>query len=95
MSILEANKVTHFSTQDELLQEVYRLRDDAKRYSTLGALDPDELLDIASRMAQELQEICDDAIESGSSLPSTQALVDEYENDYFSKTNLSSKRSQE
>ena len=62
---------------------------------TLGTLDPEELLDIASRMAQELQEICDDAIHCGSSLPSTQALVDEYENDYFSKTKLSSKRSKE
>jgi len=57
--------------------------------SVLGSLEPEELLDIASRMAQELQEICDDARQAGCSLESTQALVDEYEKEYFSKTNLS------
>ena len=57
--------------------------------SILGALSPEELLDIATRMAQELQDICDDAIQAGSQLPSTQGLVNEWETEYFAKTNLS------
>ena len=43
-----------------------------------------ELIEIACRMAQELQEFIGDAQESGceNALPGTQALVDEWESIY-------------
>jgi len=58
-------------------------------FSILGTLSPEELLDIAVRMAQELQDFCDEANQAGSPLPSVQGLVDEFNNDYFAKTQLS------
>ncbi|MEJ1381366.1 MAG: hypothetical protein RPT95_10430 [Candidatus Sedimenticola sp. (ex Thyasira tokunagai)] len=42
----------------------------------------DAVLQQAIAMAQELQEICDDAEEDGSPLGATQALVDEWEELY-------------
>lgn len=42
----------------------------------------DELLEIATRMAQELQDFIGDAEACGSSLPGTKSLVDEWETAY-------------
>ena len=44
----------------------------------------DEFIDIASRMAQELQEFIDDAEQAGckNPLPNTKELINEWENIY-------------
>ena len=42
----------------------------------------DELIEIAIKMAQELQDFVGDAQESGSDLPGTKALIEEWETAY-------------
>lgn len=45
-------------------------------------VDAYEIVDIASRMAQELQDYADAAVAAGSAIAATQALVDEWESLY-------------
>ena len=42
----------------------------------------ENLIEIAERMSQEMQEFCDDAIESGSALPGTEDLLSEWDEAY-------------
>lgn len=47
----------------------------------------DELLEIACRMSQELQELIDDAQEAGSDLPATRELLEDW-NEVYKNTPL-------
>ena len=56
--------------------------------SILGEATPEEMIDVASRMAQELQDFCDEAEAAGSPLPGVLELINYWEMIY-SKTALS------
>ena len=42
----------------------------------------DDLIDIAIQFSQELREFCDAAVKCGSSLPGTEALLEEWDEAY-------------
>lgn len=53
-----------------------------QRFSVGGITLDAQIIEMATRMAQELQDFIADAEQAGSSLPGTQALVDEWEELY-------------